>query len=508
MSAADERAIRTIAVAGAGITGLSAAIAFARALPRTKVTIVGLPPDPSALADRMPASLPTVRRFHAAIGLDELELVRAGAAVHRLGTRFENWSADGAPWIHAFGDYGKPAGTAAFHHLWARARKAGKAGPYHSYSAAAVLAAAGKFVQPADDPSSPLSTFTYGLSLDPVRYRERLEAQADAVKLERVGGDLAGVEVGPEGAVTAILLADGRRVEADLYLDCTGPLAALLSAVDGRFEDWSESLPCDRLLLTADPSGIEGPLPVDTVTAVPAGWVWEVPLPNGVIRALGYSAATPEAEARRILAGEAGLGEAEPVSIRPGRRPEPWIRNVLALADASVALDPLHGAGLHLAQSAILRALDLLPGRDCHPIELREYLRQTEQETIRVRDFVALHYLRSGRDDGAFWRAASSGRVPDTLAHTLQQFESRGRLPFYEEESFTPHSWSAVLHGMGVFPEAVDPVAAGVDPEGEAAAMERLAALLAELPARLPVYPDYLEEMLRPRRSRSETEEK
>ena len=189
------------------------------------------------------------------------------------------------------------------------------------------------------------------------------------------------------------------------------------------------------------------------------------------------------------------------MSIRPGRRPQPWTRNVLALGDASVTLDPLHGAGLHLAQTAILRALDLLPGRDCHSIELREYVRQTGQETIRVRDFLALHYLRSGRSEGPFWRAASTGRVPDTLAHTLQQFESRGRLPFYEEESFTPHSWSAVLHGMGVLPEAMDPVAAGVDPKTAAAAMQRLAAKLAELSSRLPAYPDYLEKTLRPRRS-------
>jgi tryptophan halogenase len=493
MSAAADRAIRTIAVAGGGIVALSAAIAFARALPRTKVTIVALPRDPSALADRMPASLPSIHRFHAAIGLDESELVRTGAAVHRLGTLFQNWSGDGAPWIHAFGDYGEPVGSAAFHQLWARARKAGKAGPYHLYSTAAILAAAGKFVHPAQDPSSALPTFLHGLSLDPVRYRARLEAQADSLKIERTEGDLGGVEVGPEGAVAAILLADGRRVEADLYLDCAGPSAPLLSALDGRFEDWSESLPCDRLLLGAQTPGHRDPRPLDVVSAIPLGWLWRVPLPGGTLRALCHSAATPESDARGLFEDRAGVAEAESLSIRPGRRPQPWTRNVLALGDASLALDPLHGAGLHLAQMAILRALDLLPGRDCHPIELGEYVRLTGQETIRVRDFLALHYLRSGRTEGAFWQFASRGQPPDTLAHTLQQFESRGRLPFYEEESFTPHSWTAVMLGMGILPEAVDPVAAGVDADDAAAAMRRLAARLAELPARLPAYRDYLE---------------
>jgi hypothetical protein len=49
------------------------------------------------------------------------------------------------------------------------------------------------------------------------------------------------------------------------------------------------------------------------------------------------------------------------------------------------------------------------------------------------------------------------------------------------------------MHGMGILPEAVDPVAAGVDADDAAAAMRRLAARLAELPARLPAYRDYLE---------------
>ena len=141
--------------------------------------------------------------------------------------------------------------------------------------------------------------------------------------------------------------------------------------------------------------------------------------------------------------------EAESLSIRVGRRPEPGL--AMSLPSAMRRWRSVRCmARAPLAQMAILRALDLLPGRDCHPIELGEYVRLTGQETIRVRDFLALHYLRSGRTEGAFWQFASRGQAPDTLAHTLQQFESRGRLPFYEEESFTPHSWTAVMHGMGI----------------------------------------------------------
>nr|MDP8995190.1 tryptophan 7-halogenase [Pseudomonadota bacterium] len=174
--------------------------------------------------------------------------------------------------------------------------------------------------------------------------------------------------------------------------------------------------------------------------------------------------------------------------------PEPWVRNVLAVGEAAAAVDPLQATNLHLAESAIMRALGLLPGRDCHPLELREYNRRTEQQVLRVRDFIALHYLRSGRSDGDFWKRAAAAEPPDSLAHTLEQFERRGRLPYYENESFDRHGWAAALLGLGVLPRHTDPVAEGIG-ANEAAAMRRLAAGLAGLPPQLPPYRDYLAQM-------------
>ena len=497
MASGASRAIGTIGVLGGGIVGLSAAIAFARALPQVRVGIIEVPLDPAALADRMPGTLPASDRFHAAMGLDELDLVRSGAAIHRLGTRFERWSADGEAWYHVFGDYGRRLGSAPFHAVWAQARQAGQALPFHKYAPAAVLADAGKFVHPSDDPRSPLSTYAYALQLDPHRYRERLLARSGSLPLLRARGELAGVERRGDGGIAAVLLKGGQRLEADLFIDCAGPSAPLLSAVEGGFEDWGEHLPCDRLLL-ASATQPQGPTPVDVATATATGWRWSVPLPTRRLIGLCYaSAITGEARARRVFASEAGAETAEAVAIRPGRRAAPWVRNVLALGDAAVAIDPLHGTNLHLAHNAILRALELLPGRDCHPLELAEYNRRTAHETMRVRDFLSVHYLRSGRTRGEFWEEMRSRALPESLAHTLEQFERRGRIPFYEEEVFGKESWHAVLLGMGIFPRHVDPIAAGLPPEGSAAFMQRAADGLVGLPERMPGYPDYLAQMAR-----------
>lgn len=185
------------------------------------------------------------------------------------------------------------------------------------------------------------------------------------------------------------------------------------------------------------------------------------------------------------------------MAIRTGRRPAPWTRNVLALGDAAIAVDPLGGANLNLAQSGIMRALELLPGRDCHPLELAEYNRRSEWEALRVRDFIALHYLRSGRSAGPFWTALAGRAPPHSLAKTLEQWERRGRLPFFEEESFDRESWTSALLGLGIMPREVDPIADAMGIDEAAAAVARQAEHLARFAERLPAYRDYLAQIVR-----------
>ena len=474
-----EREIRTILVAGAGLTGLSAALAFARALPRTKVTLLALPAGVSAVADRLVPVLPPTGRLHSLLGIDELAPVRDGIAAHQIATRFTGWAEDGADWYHSYGDYGLPHGASPFHQLWVRARTAGRALPYHCYSAACALAEADKFVHPSPDPQSSLSTYSYALRLDPNSYRQLLLDQANGSRIASVRGEPAAVERHADASIKELVLKDGRRLEADLYLDCTGPESLLFAGTDDDFESWHEFMPSHSVAIAeAEPESLS---PVDRVAAIKDGWNATQTLPTRTVRTA-------------VLA-TGGSTKNGAFAIRVGARRSPWTRNVLAIGDSAAVLDPLYSLNLYLAHSAILRALDLLPGRDFHPVELAEYNRRTEQEVTRVRDFIALHYVRSGRTDG-IWQKAGRARLPDTLAHTLQQFEARGRLPFYEEETFDRHSWTAAMFGLGIIPRACDAVAEGVAMDQLEAALDRLAKRLAALPQSLPDYPSYLQHML------------
>lgn len=471
------RGIGSIAVAGAGVVGLSAALAFARALPNARIAVVETRPDPAALADVLPVARGAGRDFHTLIGLDEGELVRAGIATHFLGTRFDHWSASGTPWWHVSGDYGKPTGAVAFDQIWTRAKAAGKARPYDHYSVGAALARAGKFVHPARDPNFIGSRFDYGLRLDPERYRELLRERAQSVNVRFHTGDIEQVEIGESGAVAALRLHGGSRIEAELFIDCTGPAAIVIGAVENSFEDWSCWLPLAHLTIESTRGQPVAP-PSDIVSANSLGW--DVQWPT----------------AGRILTGRLRSHAAEgSIHITRGRRLRPWVRNVLAIGDSATALDPLHRLNLDVSHQEILLALELLPGRDFNPIETGEYNRRAEQMGGRVRDFLALQYIRSGRTD-SFWAELAAVIPPFSLSRTLDQFLYRGRLPFFEEDPISRDSWSAALLGLGVIPCQPDPAASSAPLDQTLVAMERLAKEIADVVEPLPDYPDYLGRLL------------
>ena len=452
-------AIRSILIAGDGIVGLSAALAFSRALPGVAVSLLRLPEDPAAVADHFATTLPSVGRFHATIGIDELDLVRRGLAVHHLGTRF-----DGGPcgaWTHTFGDVGRGEGTVPFHQIWLAAKQSGRAFAFDRYSPASVFGNVGKFVHPSNDPASPLATYLYGLRMHPQRYREMLDAAAADVP--RTSGTIATIDRDEGGTIAGLVLTDGHRVEADLYVDCSGPAAILANAIDQGFDDWSSHLPAYHIETQSLAEAASDPL--SHVRFNRDGWHLTATVPGATLRATLTT--TPTAQS---------------TAFRPGRRQNAFVANVLAIGDSAIMLDPLHGANLSLAHDAILRAIDLLPGRDCHPLELAEYNRLTALQADRARDYHALFQLS----------ATAGSSPPDSLARTLTQWRSRGRLPFFEEETFTPSSWMQMLIGLGIVPDDVAPMARSIDADSAASAMAAFALELEQLAARLPTYRDYL----------------
>jgi tryptophan halogenase len=311
-----------------------------------------------------------------------------------------------------------------------------------------------------------------------------MRAYALHLGTEEREGLLGDVRLREDGFVSALVL-DGIEVAADLFIDASGPQALIRNKVESSRKDWKNHFAVDRLIIRDDPSTSE-PSPLDHSRAIESGWAWRSATPVRRSTGIAYSSAHLDDAAASEL-----IGCGEVVTLKPSRLTHPWVRNCVALGDSAVALEPLEWANLHLAHSAIDRLVAMMPDTECNPTELWDYNRQSNAEVDRARDFVLLHYAVSNRPE-PFWQDASSRPLPASLKHTLLQWRERGRLPFFEEETFTRDSWAAVLIGQGVIPRRVDPLLTSVPEQESARSMEQLRNAIQSAVMQAPTQSTYL----------------
>lgn len=469
-----ETRIRSIVVAGGGADGWMTAAVLARVLSSQRYTIRLIDrPGPDAGLDSLDggeAVLPPVRGLHGQLGIPEEALFEKADATASLGCEFVDWAGDGARYFHPFGEFGAPMDGVAFHHYWLWMRREKGAAALDDYALAAVAARLGRFAPPVGDPSSVLSTYAYAYHWDGAAHTRLLRASAEENGVERIEGDVVQVHLrDADGFIEAVTLDSGERIEADLFIDCSGARGVLIrEALGVSFEDWSQWLACDRAAaVRCEGDGRE--TPYMRAQAHGAGWGWRIPLKNGLGRGLVYSSAfmgDDEAD-EALLASLDGPPVAEPrrASFANGRLATPWSRNCVAVGASACVLDPVAPTARHLAQKGVWTLLTLLPDRSCPAPVAEEYNRIMTETMERARDFVILRYKIARRTDSPFWSRCSAMPVPESLAYKMRLFESRGWVFLQDEETFSEADWVATWLGQGVFPRIYDPLTDTADPE-------------------------------------------
>ena len=109
-----------------------------------------------------------------------------------------------------------------------------------------------------------------------------------------------------------------------------------------------------------------------------------------------------------------------------------------------------------------------------------------------MRDFLVLHYVASRPRPSRSGAAAAAAEPPASLAHTLALFTERGRLPFYEEETFSPRQLACGAARPGRIP-APHRSADRHRPAGQAEqAMAQMREAIAAMVPTLPTHAAYL----------------
>jgi tryptophan halogenase len=450
-------AVRRVIIAGGGTAGWMAAAALTRTLGKV-LDITLVESDEIGTVGVGEATIPSLVQFHRLLEVDEQEFMAATQATFKLGISFENWRARGEDYIHSFGTTGTDHWTAGFQHFWHKGRERGLAGDYGDYCLELKAAQELRFGHLPD------GGMNYAYHLDASRYARYLRRFSEHFGIERIEGKIASVERHPaNGDVAALLLDSGRRLEGDLFIDCTGFRSLLLGQTMGvEYEDWSHWLFNDSAIAVQTES--VGPaVPYTRAIAHDWGWQWRIPLQHRTGNGIVFSSRhVDDATARAaLLANIEGKVLTEPRVIRftPGQRRQVWAGNVVGLGLATGFLEPIESTSIHLIQRSIVRLLQLFPTQGIQATDVAEFNAQAAEDIRTIRDFIILHYKVTNRDDTPYWQAARTMDVPPALQHRIDLFRDSGRVFRYLNELFAENSWVQVMVGQGIMPRSHHPSA-------------------------------------------------
>jgi tryptophan halogenase len=489
------QAVRRVVVAGGGTAGWTVASLLAQQL-GVLVEITLVEADDIGTVGVGEATIPTFRSFHALLGVDEREFMRATQATFKLGIQFEDWDRLGARYIHPFGDVGKSTWMADFHHMWLQARARGMDIDLEDCCFEHRAAREGKFA------TAEKSNINYAYHLDAGRYAGFLRKKFETRGVRRIEGRIASVEQDPQsGHVSALVMDNGERVAGDLFVDCTGFRGLLIEQTLGAgYEDWRHWLPTDSALAVQTPLSGDAP-PYTRSSARSSGWQWRIPLQHRVGNGLVFCSQYQREEQARseLLQHLDGEPLSEPRLIRyiTGRRRKTWDRNVVAIGLSSGFLEPLESTSIHLIQIGAMRLVQLFPFEGNFTALAARYNQQMCDDFEHVRDFIILHYTLTRRDDTPFWRACRDMEIPASLVERIELFRDSGYIRPGADELFRTASWLFVMLGQGIMPRHHHHMGAMLGDERLRRALESLRQNIAGAVQQMPSHQAFIERYCR-----------
>jgi tryptophan halogenase len=475
------RSVRKVVIvgrdAGAWLSALALQLNFGRV--GMQIELIELP---SALRPQdIYVTLPAQQAFHRLLGLDENRLLRACSGLYTLGQRFSNWSGSAAPFLHAYDTHGTPLGRVDFFQYWLKARANGLKVPLEEFSLGAVAAKDGRFVI-FNDSTRVFSNAGYGYHLSAIPYLRAIGKVALKAGLRHTISGLRAVEH-REGGIQAVVLHDGSRIEADLFIDASGPEGLLIKHLErDNFENWKDWLPCDRQLVASAPP--LSPVPAfSQISAFREGWLGIYPLMNRTALVMAYNSEhisdRDMLQKAPTLSGLRIEGDTFISPMNLGARLQHWISNCVAIGDTAVSPVPIDALHLQMLNVSLSYLISLFPADRDDMKEATIYNLKLASHTASLRDFQISHFKLNRRFGEPLWDAVREQAVPEMLARKLRLFESRGIVAMNEDETFQEESWISLFVGHHLIPKSWNPLVDKMSEQEQIANFRRILGFIA-----------------------------
>jgi tryptophan halogenase len=391
--------IQHILVLGGGSAGFLVAITLKHRLPQLRVTVLRSK-DIGIIGVGESTTIPLVNHLHEYLRMDLTEFYRLVQPTHKLAIRFL-WGP------RPYFDYGLNF------QLDLRYQGFSKVIGYYSgdtldFGRLSALMTRNKvFLRLPDgrpnynrDPAYHLQNVPFVAFLEQYAQRQGVEIVDDTV-----------VDVPQNDAgVAGLVLSSGTTLTADLYVDCSGFRSLLLGKALGEpFVSFKRSLFNDRAVIGPWKRTDEPIQPYTTAETMNAGWCWRIEHVDRVDRGYVYSSdfiSDEEAE-REFRQKNPKATETRTVKFVSGRHERAWVKNVVAIGNASSFVEPLESTALGvicLDSHALAESLADVD-RVVRPTQVRLYNERGALLVDLVRRFLAVHYKFNTRLQTPFWRA-------------------------------------------------------------------------------------------------------
>ncbi|MET7880692.1 tryptophan halogenase family protein [Micromonospora profundi] len=394
----DPQAVRHIGIIGGGTAGYLTALALRAKRPWLEVTLVESTSIPIIGVGE--STTPAMVSFlHHYLGIDPHELYQKVRPTWKQGIRFE-WGPDPdgfqAPFDWDTNSIGIRGSLAA-------------QGDINASSVQALLMKAGRtpvFDLGDGEYLSLMKYLPFAYHLDNARFVAYLTELALANGVRHIDSRIAEVVRSADDWVDHLRMADGRTLNFDMYVDCTGfPSVLLGKGLGTPYRSFADSLFTDSAVTgNVDHGGHLNPF--TTAKTMDAGWCWSIPTRESNHLGYVYSSAalSDETAADELARRFPGVSEPRQVRFRTGRHEQIWRGNVMGVGNSYAFVEPLESSGLLMITWAIMALVSTLPASwaDPQPQALVNTAMADRWDAIRW--FLAVHYRFNTRLDTPFWK--------------------------------------------------------------------------------------------------------
>ena len=404
-----------IKIIGGGSAGWMTATTLIKQWPNKKITLIESPNHPTIGVGE--STINGIGLWLESVGLNKnLPFLKDSDGTIKLSIRFEDFYRKGDGGFHyPFGQL-QVGGLPNFTHDW-HIKKAlypdtpitDFANTYYSQ-----MALVNENVLTKDFPG-----FNYNrdkaVHFDAIKFGQYLKDKVCIPNgVEYILKEVKDVNLDDEGNVDNLILDDGEKITADLWIDCTGFKSLLLDkTLKEPFIDMSSLLPNNSAWATKVPYKDKKKeiCNYTNCTALNNGWVWQIPLwsrwGTGYVYSDKYvSDENALQEFKNFIKSKDDDLEFKKIRMRVGRHKRIWVKNVIAIGLSAGFVEPLESNGLYSVHEFLKNLVCCLESRNPYynNIDRSNFNFQCGKLFDNFARFVTLHYALSARDDTEYWK--------------------------------------------------------------------------------------------------------